>query len=85
MEETEVFFFVALFITLSNSAHDTYFLYRYPVEKITKTPMRGFCEKPLQRVFDWDPVSSPQRRAPSIYLENQQINLHLEQKRCLYN
>ena len=33
------------------------FLHRYQWEKVTK---------PLQRVFDWDPVSSPWRRVPSI-------------------
>ena len=40
---------VALFITFSDSAHDTCFLHKYPVEKIARTPMRGFWKKPLQR------------------------------------
>ena len=48
---TITFFSEALFITFSDLAHDTYFLHRYPVEKIARTPMRGFWKKPLQRVY----------------------------------
>ena len=51
----KIFFLCVLFITFSYSTQ--LFLHRYQGEKVTK---------PLQRVFDWDPVSSSWRRVPYI-------------------
>ena len=36
----------------------------------------GVLEKPLQRVLDWDPVSSPQRRAPFKNLRKLRLTLN---------
>ena len=67
-ESLSNFFLCVLFITFSNWTQlCTYDCIGTSGKKSPKTPVKGFLStKPLQRVFVWDPVSSPQRRVPSI-------------------